>query len=323
MLVNVLASVVPDLQTYLLRLILEDVRRPPPWWDIALPKGKRLYHPQPRCWSTPYEQTVDQFSIGRTLHACQIAFEEMRKNMPNQPGHVQHPSGTSYVNIAPALAPGRSVSESEPLIATRRPIQPRPPQIRATESPNPPVTNGDSPVYTRAGLLDPAPEPSRKRGRPTKAEAAERDRAYAEKGQTYMPKKRSIKRMRPSMGPEALSVKDEDTLTPSRQTPQPHASTPVEETSSGKRRTRRQPRELSPIQIPTASIGTDVSRSGSEQRQGHDTEPEMEANVAESPSDRLLAGNRDRGSVGSTLSRPTQQESDSMERGHTEGDYPS
>lgn len=248
----------------------------------------------------------------------------MRKSMPPHSGHMRpHPSTTPYVSIAPALAPGRSVSESDPLIVTRRPLQPRPPPIRSTESPNPPVTNGESPVYMRGQLLDPPPEPSRKRGRPTKAEAAERDRAYAEKGQTYMPKKRSIKRMRPSIGPEALPFKDEDTLTPSRQTPQPHAFTPTDETSSGKRRSRRLPRDLEPIYIPGAGAGTDVSRSGSEQRHGQELETEAEVNVAESPSDRLLAGNRDRGSVGSTLSRPTQQESDSLEQGHPDPDFPS
>lgn len=248
----------------------------------------------------------------------------MRKSLPQHHGPLRpHHSTTSFVSIAPALAPGRSVSESDPLIATRRPLQPRPPQMRSTESPNPPVTNGESPVYTRGRLLDPVPEPSRKRGRPTKAEAAERDRAYAEKGQTYMPKKRSIKRMRPSIGPDALPLKDEDTPISIRQTPQPRATTPIEETSSGKRRTRRQPRDISPIQIPGAGAGTDISRSGSEQRHGHDTEPEVEINVAESPSDRLLAGNRDRGSVGSTLSRPTQQERDSMDKDHPEPDFPS
>lgn len=244
--------------------------------------------------------------------------------MPHHSAPVRpHLSATPYVSIAPALAPGRSVSESDPLIATRRPLQPRPLQIRATESPNPPVTNGESPVYTRGTLLDPAPEPSRKRGRPTKAEAAERERAYAEKGQTYMPKKRSNKRMRPSIGPDAQPLKDEDTLTPIRQTPPPRTFGPAEETSSGRRRSRRQPQDISPIQIPGAGAGTDISRSGSEQRHGHDTEPEPDTNVAESPSDRLLAGNRDRGSVGSTLSRPTQQESDSVEQAQPEPEFPS
>lgn len=266
---------------------------------------------------------LTDFSLGRTLHACQIAFEEMRRSMSQQSGPMRpHHSFTPYVTIAPAIAPGRSVSESDPMIATRRPLQPRPPQIRATESPNPPVTNGDSPIYTRGPLLDPAPEPSRKRGRPTKAEAAERDKAYAEMGQVYQPKKRSVKRMRPSVGPDTLPLKDEDVTTPILQTPQAPIATPVEETSSGKRRSRRQPIAISPIQIPGAGAGTDVSRSGSEQRQEQEHEPDPDVNVAESPSDRLLAGNRERGSVGSTLSRRTQQESDSLEQGHLEPEFP-
>lgn len=237
-----------------------------------------------------------------------------------------HPSSTPYVNIAPAIPSGRSISESDPLLAARRPLQPRPAPIRATESPHPPVTNGESPVYSRGVLLDPAPEQSKKRGRPTKAEVAEREKAYAERGQTYQPKKRSAKRMRPSIGPESLSLKDEDTTTPLLQTPQARIVTPVEETSSGKRRSRRQPQTISPIQIPSA--GADLSRPESEQRQEqepgteNEREQEQEMNVAESPSDRVLAGYRDRGSVASSLSRRTQQESDVLEQGPFEPEFP-
>lgn len=251
--------------------------------------------------------------------------------MPQQPGLTRPPlSSTPYVNIAPAIAPARSVSESDPLSATRRPLQPRPAVPIRTESPHPSVTNGESPVYARGALLDPAPEQSKKRGRPTKAEVAEREKAYAERGQTYQPKKRSTKRMRPSIGPDAMPLKDEEATTPLLQTPQPRIATPVEETSSGKRRSRRQPHAISPIQIPSA--GTDLSRPESELRQeqshgsgnepGHETRQEPEMNVAESPSDRILAGYRDRGSVASSLSRRTQQESDTLEQGHFESDFP-
>lgn len=269
----------------------------------------------------PSGHRVDHFYLGRTLHACQIAFEEMRKGLSQHSGPVRpyHPT-TSYVNIAPAVA-SRPLSEPDPLLAARRPLQPRPPQIRTTESPNPPVTNGGSPVYSRSSLLDPVPEPTRKRGRPTKAEAAERDKAYAERGQTYQPKRRSIKRMRPSIGPEAPELKDEEVTTPLPQTPNTRILTPVGETSSGKRKSRRQP-NVSPIQIPSGSAEPprQESEQGQQQEQGQEHEPE--ANVARSPSDRLLASHRDRGSVGSSLSRRTQQESDSLEQGHFESEFP-
>jgi hypothetical protein len=264
---------------------------------------------------------------GRTLHACQIAFEEMRKSMPQQPGLTRpHPSSTPYVNIAPAIPPTRSISESDPLLATRRTLQPLlAAPIRATESPHPPVTNGESPGYLRTTLQD-GPEQSKKRGRPTKAEVAEREKAYAERGQTYQPKKRSTKRMRPSMGPDSLSLKDEDTTTSLLQTPQTPITTPLEETSSGRRRSRRQPQTISPIRIPSA--GADLSRQESEQWHEHEHGPgqelrqEPEVNVAESPSDRILAGYRDRGSVASSLSRRTQQESDTIDQGQIESDLP-
>ncbi|KAK5941323.1 hypothetical protein PMZ80_006601 [Knufia obscura] len=281
--------------------------------DIALPKGKlELLQRLPRA-SAKCSNGILTSSLGRTLHACQIAFEEMRRQQSQQPGPTRPYPSTTYVNIAPAapvVAPGRSFSAQLDVDPTRRPLQPRP-SLRATESPNPPVSNGESPIYMRNTALDSAPEPTKKRGRPSKEEAAERDRKLALEGKTYQPKKRPAKRMRPSLPADFPSFKDEESTTPLIQTPTARAPEPVEQTSSGKRRSRRQTRDES----PSPSGGTAVRE--------REAEREPEPRMAESPSDRLLAShrNRDRDSAGSSLSRRTQQESDILEHSILESDY--
>lgn len=252
--------------------------------------------------------------VGRTLHACQIAFEEMRRQHSQQPGPPRPYPPTTYVNIAPAapsIAPGRSFSAQLDVDHSRRPLQPRP-ALRATESPNPPVTNGESPVYMRSTGLDSAPEPAKKRGRPSKEEAAERDRKLALEGRVYQPKKkRPAKRLRPSLPADIPGFKNEESTAPLLQTPTARAPELPEQSSSGKRRSRRQTRDESPITIPNTDTAV----------REREAEPEPEPHMAESPSDRLLASHRNRDSVGSSLSRRTQQESDVLEHSLLESDY--
>ena len=244
------------------------------------------------------------FLVGRSLHACQIAFEELRKQHAQQPGSTRPFASTNnYVNILPATAaPSRSFSAQLDVDPTRRPLQPRP-SLRTTQSPNPPVTNGESPSYFSGAGAGSAPEAQKKRGRPSKEEAAERDRKLALEGKVYQPKKRPAKRMRQSLPADSPGLKDEESTTPLLQTPTARAPEDLEQTSSGRRRSRRQTRDESPITIP--SFNTAVQA---------EVGPEIERPMAESPSDRLLASHRNRDSVGSSLSRRTQQESDVSEQ---------
>lgn len=289
LLVNVLQSLVPDLPSYLLHLILVDLQLPPRWMDMALPKG-------------------------RTLHSCQIAFEEMKKQHAQQPGLARpYAPSTPYVNIAPhpSGGPHRSISEQNPHLVTARPLVPRS-SLRTTESPHPPVTNGESPIIIRNPMLEPAPEASRKRGRPSKAEVEERTRRLAAEGKEYQPKKRA-KKMRASLPPESAEPKEEESATPLLQTPSARApEPPAEDSSNGKRRSKRQTREESP------TVPTGATTEGGPTDEGQEPEP----SVAESPSDRLLASHRNRGSVGSSLSRHTQQESDTLEQSQLESEFP-
>lgn len=172
---------------------------------------------------------------------------------------------------------------------------------------SPPVTNGESPTFTRhTGLMEPVTAEQRKRGRPSKAEVAERDRQYAARGEVYVSKRRH-KKARTSLAPEGADRPEEESSTPLLQTPTLRTAEPVQESSSGRRR-KRQLREESPIETihPTTEI------------QQTTTEPETEPSIAQSPSDRLLLSHRDRGSVGSSLSRPTQQENEPLDPGYFE-----
>jgi len=264
------------------------------------------------CWHTVLEWYID-FRVGRTLHACQIAFEEMRKQCAQQPGPTRPYTATNYVNILPATAaPSRSFSAQLDMDPSRRPLQPRPP-LRATQSPNPPMTNGGSPGHVSITGPGSAPEPQKKRGRPSKEEAAERDRKLALEGKVYQPKKRPAKRIRPSLPADSPGLKDEESTTPLLQTSTARASEDHQQTSSGKRRSRRQTRDASPVTIPSfgAIVGEEEAEAG----------PEAERPMVESPSDRLLASHRNRDSVGSSLSRRTQQESDNSEHSVWESTY--
>lgn len=191
--------------------------------------------------------------------------------------------------------------------------------IRTTESPHPIVTNGESPITMR-GLLEPIPGSagSRKRGRPSKEEVAERTARYAAEGKVYQPKKRPSKKPRPSGGTEFAEIselKDEEPTTPLLQTPAAPAQDLGDRTSSSRRRQRRPERDESPTAAMGGGTGAQENLQEMEQEQG------SMLSVAESPSDRLLPGHRDRGSIGSSLSRRTQQGSDSADQGHMDTDY--
>jgi len=223
-----------------------------------------------------------------------------------------------YVTIAPNLASTRSVSAQDPYSTSQRHMPHLQPRPSGTESPIPPVTNGESPSFIRGPLLEPisAHPTSKKRGRPSKEAVAERTAKLAAQGKTYEPKKRPVKRPRPSVGPDASEAKSEAASTPQLQTPIMYATEPVEPTSSGRRRPRRQERD----DLPTIETSAGAGMAG--MRLEHEQEQESVLSVAGSPSDRLFPGLRDRGSVASSsLSRRTQQESDTLEQGQTELDF--
>lgn len=233
------------------------------------------------------------------MHACQIAFENLRKHHIRQPNPPRPQPLTTYQNIAPAPSTlGRSFSEQNPIALNRQTMLQTWHGPRTTASP--PVTNGESPTLTRnlGPLESAASDQQRKRGRPSKAEVAERDRQYAAEGKVYVPKRRH-KKPRTSLALEGADQLEEESTTPLLQTPNSHAAEPIQETSSGRRR-KRHLREESPIE--TIHQSTEIQQMNTDQ--------ETEHNVARSPSDRLLLSHRDRGSVGSSLSRPTQHESE-------------
>jgi hypothetical protein len=199
--------------------------------------------------------------------------------------------GLYHQPIAPHPADPR-VLEADLPPPTQRPIKPRP--LRSTDSPNPPTTNGEQFRILRPfAPPEPLGEKRRKRGRPTKEEAEERDRRLAESGQTYEPKKRPTKKSRPSGTPGSLS-EFVPTTSPVMSTPLLQHIEARDETSSGKRRSKRQrdEREQSP-QLPSRSPHDD---SGD----GRSTD------AAQSPSDRLLA-RPERSQAIAPLSRDVQQ----------------
>jgi hypothetical protein len=179
-----------------------------------------------------------------------------------------------HQTLAPYPADLRATSEPELPQTTQRPLQPRPP--RSTDSPVPATTNGEGfrilRPFATSGLEG---ERRRKRGRPTKEEAEERDRRLAESGQTYEPKKRPAKKARPSEVPSLLAESPLST-SPTMSTPFVQHQEAQEPTSSGKRRVRRQ-REGEEAQQPRTRSPQDSSGDG------QSTDP------AQSPSDRLLA----------------------------------
>lgn len=182
-------------------------------------------------------------------------------------GYAHQPTGSTVPQV-------RAVSELEFQPPIHRSIQPRPP--RSTDSPMPPVTNGE--VFT---ILQPfgselGVERRRKRGRPTREEAEERDRRLAAVGQTYEPKKRAPKKLRLSGTPGSLSEARIGT-SPGRHTSMLQQLEHTEEGSSLRRASRQQPAEEDPIQ----------QHSGP-QSPLDDSGNERSTDAAQSPSDRLL-----------------------------------
>lgn len=183
-----------------------------------------------------------------------------------------------FVNIAPAIPAKRSISEQHDILHPR-PLQPRI-VPRTSGSPSLPVTNGESPIFQRTPLPDTPTEIPKKRGRPTKAEAEERDRQLALEGKVHTTKKRPAKKPRPSIDPSFDDVREEEAAQPLLETPSSAVIQAVEQTSSGRRRARR----------PEAR--------GQEEDDGAAGDvPEIAVSGAESPSDRLLA--RGSGSISS------------------------
>ncbi|RMZ74769.1 hypothetical protein DV737_g5756, partial [Chaetothyriales sp. CBS 132003] len=209
---------------------------------------------------------------GRSVHSCQAICEALQATPPPR---LQQPFGSR------AFAAGFD-GEQPTWMQPQHPraIQPRP--SRSTDSPNPASTNGESLTIMRTTGPELTGEKRRKkRGRPTKEEAEERDRQLAAEGKVYEPKKRAAKKFRASTGTPGPA--SEVALSPVAQqtTPLPRGPEPTEESSSsGKRRSRRQ-----------ASFARGEPASPTRRV----TDP-SEPTGAESPSDRLFArfGERER-----------------------------
>ena len=197
-----------------------------------------------------------------------------------QPTRSFSGSGPSFHQqqlLAPFPAAVRAISESDLHQPAQRALQPRPP--RSTDSPIPPTSNGEQFRILRPfAPPEPPGERRRKRGRPTKEEAEERDRRLAESGQTYEPKKRPMKKSRPSETPSSLS-EPLTTTSPIVSTPFLQHIEPKDETSSSKRRSRRQREDEEAEALHQTLPRSPHDDSGD----GRSTD------AAQSPSDRLLA----------------------------------
>ncbi|KIW22993.1 uncharacterized protein PV07_11229 [Cladophialophora immunda] len=266
LLTSIIQSTGQDVPAFLVRA-MDHGNIQPRWDDVALPAG-------------------------RTLNACRQMYNLLRSQSRSFPGTGLPGPGFPQPQLAPYPPEVRAVSESDLPQPTQRPIQPRPP--RSTDSPIPPTTNGEGFRILRPFTQpEPPGEKRRKRGRPTKEEAEERDRKLAEAGQTYEPKRRPAKKSRPSETPSSLS-EALATTSPVMQTPRLQQITPKEETSSGKRRSRRQRDE-------GESSRQALSRSpGDESGDGRSTD------AAQSPSDRLLA-RPERAQPATSVARDVQQ----------------
>ncbi|OAP63704.1 hypothetical protein AYL99_02931 [Fonsecaea erecta] len=265
LLTNIIQGAGQDVPAFLVRA-MEQSNIQPRWDDVALPAG-------------------------RTPPACRQMYNYLRSQYRTFPG-----TGVQGFPQQP-LAPypevrAVSVPESDAPQPTRRAIQPRPP--RSTDSPIPPTTNGEAfRIFRPFTQPEPLGEKRRKRGRPTKEEVEERDRKLAEVGQTYEPKRRPTKKSRPSETPGSLS-EALATTSPVMQTPRLQQVTPKEETSSGKRRSRRQRDEGESSRQALSGSPGDESGDG------------RSTDAAQSPSDRLLA-RPERAQPAPSLARDVQQ----------------
>lgn len=232
----------------------------------------------------------------------------MRKRLPSQQGFAR-PSGPPYVHIAPAIPAARSVSATDPPPRRQPTLLPR-----NTESPLLSVTNGESPTFARAAGPDALGDLPKKRGRPKKAEAEERDRLLALQGKVHQPKRRSIKKARSSLGP----VEAESSLTGAHSPNLSYALTSTqreltseEEITPGGRKRRRRTQEESPSHMqPDVRSNASVEADISFLETSRDTEIIADPG---SPTDRFMAGgrtDRERTSAGSTWSGRPHPESE-------------
>ncbi|KAK6379692.1 uncharacterized protein PV06_00412 [Exophiala oligosperma] len=233
---------------------------------------------------------------GRSLNACRKAYEDMMAGTGARSFSSMAVAPFAPQQFDPHAIQGRTASGQEPQPPTHRSIKPRPP--RSTESPMASTTATEGFTILGPYAPDTGIERRKKRGRPTKEEVEERERRLALVGQTYEPKKRPAKKPRPSETPVALSESLAGT-SPTLQTPVVQRTEPREETSSGKRKSRRRGEGYEPFSSqaaapPRASPGESVG--------------ERSTDAAQSPSDRLLHRSSERAQAVTALSRDIQQD---------------
>jgi hypothetical protein len=214
--------------------------------------------------------------VGRSMRSCQAMFASL---MNSRSTETYPPSATS-ASPYPQMHQTRVFTEPATLQHIPRAIQPRP--ARSTDSPAPASTNGEGFTIVRTVGPEFGVEKRKKRGRPTKEEAEERDRLLAAEGKIYEPKKRPSKKFRASTGTPIPVTGEPSNASPSSQTPAKTVE-PREDSSSGKRRLRRQASGLSIH--PPGQPASPMRRVGEEPSE----------RMAESPSDRLLARISERG----------------------------
>ncbi|EXJ88436.1 hypothetical protein A1O1_05366 [Capronia coronata CBS 617.96] len=170
----------------------------------------------------------------------------------------------------------------------------------------PSVTNGEAFTILRPFAPEIGVERRRKRGRPTREEAEERDRRLAAAGQIYEPKKRSAKKARLSGTPGSFTDPRPGT-SPGMETPLSQHAEHLGEASGGRRRPKQQlEKEGSP-------------RHAAPQSPLDDSGNERSTDAAHSPSDRLLLRSGERAQAAALVSRSTgEAQSSSFEQAEPE-----
>ena len=316
LLITLLRALYPDLTDVAFRLIEPRINLAPNvWFEIPLPKGN--VPPKPLLsnqQAAPFILlrvicgTVDKHTgvhfrlqvefansrLGRSLRSCQTAFEEMRRSIfqTSLPPPLSYNVTTPFYS-APSAGAGiprkRSWEEGAQTISHRE-LLPRPP--RSTDSPIPPVTNGEPLTVTRALAPDSRGEPPKKRGRPNKEAVQLREKEYAAKGEVYRPKPRKSRkpeRLAGSPLPPVTSVSKalygSSGDTPPSATVEKQDPDPDEKDSSG-RQNGKQPRDE---HMGTTQV-SDVPQYPTVEEELRVEEPISTG----SPSDRLLARSNER-----------------------------
>lgn len=210
-------------------------------------------------------------TTGRSMRECQLMFDSLLQRRPPQHSFSALPPQLS-ASFPPTLAQPRPHSEQAVFQAqpAPRPIQPRP--SRSTDSPIPASTNGEGLTIVRTVGPELGGDRRKKRGRPTKEEVEERTALLAAEGKVYEPKKRPSKKFRASTG-TPIPVSERTLTSPTLQTPLLQTAEVREDSSSGKRRSKRQ----------SSLIGAQADEPMSP------TSRPVDERAAESPSDRILA----------------------------------